>query len=157
MKDRAVGFVEVSVAGDALELAPGLTTGMSIGADVAAAELAPVGTTGGGAQVRVGVDRARAASGAGEHGWRRPGCRGTRLGSQRTGLAQRCVDQASARRGFFGTSASRPMGLKRCMRHTGWLVAQPDMEQQADQDESDQETLGKRRIGCHGGVPFSPA
>jgi hypothetical protein len=49
------------------------------------------------------------------------------------------------------------MGLKGGMRHTGWVVTQPDMEKQADQDESDQEAWVKQRMGCHGGVPFSPA
>ena len=138
-------------------LAPGLTTGRAMGAEVAAAAPAPVGTPGGGATVRVGVDRARAASGKGDHGWRRPGRLGTRIGSQLTGRVQRLVEQAGARLEVFGTSTSRPRGLKGCMRHTGGVVAQPDMEQQADQDESDQEAWVHQRMGCHGGVPFSPA
>ena len=100
-------------------LAPGLTTGRAMGAEVAAAAPAPVGTPGGGATVRVGVDRARAASGKGDHGWRRPGRLGTRIGSQLTGRVQRLVEQAGARLEVFGTSTSRPRGLKGCMRHTG--------------------------------------
>ena len=53
LKDRAVGFVEVSATRDTLQLPPGLRAGMAVGADVAAAEPAPVGTTWGGTKVRV--------------------------------------------------------------------------------------------------------
>jgi hypothetical protein len=70
VEERAVGLIQISAAKAALELAPGLTTGMAMGAEVAAAEPAPVGTTEGGANVRVDVDRARAASGEGDHGGR---------------------------------------------------------------------------------------
>jgi hypothetical protein len=157
MQQRALWLRAIALAGDARSLAPGLTTGRAMGADVAAAAPAPGGTTGGGAKVRVGGDRAWAASGEGEHGWRRPGRRGTRIGSQLTGRAKRFVDQAGARLGGFGTSASRPLGLKGCMRHTGGGVAHPDLEKPAAQDESDQEAMGKQRFGCHGGVPFALA
>src|SRR4030095_2803952 len=71
VEERAVGLIKITAVRDALELAPSLTTGMAIGADVAAAEPAPVGTTGDGAKVRVGVDRTRAASGQGDQWWRR--------------------------------------------------------------------------------------
>src|SRR5262252_4386389 len=44
VKDRAMGCREIALAGDALQLAPGLAAGMTIRADVAAAEPAMVGT-----------------------------------------------------------------------------------------------------------------
>ena len=43
MKDRAMGFIEIAVARDALQLAPGLAAGMPIGADVATSEPAVIG------------------------------------------------------------------------------------------------------------------
>jgi hypothetical protein len=36
-----------------------------------------------------------------------------------------------------------------------WIVGQPDMNQQAEQHESDQQELVKQRIGGPGTVPFS--
>ena len=63
MKDRAVGFVEISVAGDTLQLPPGLAPGMPIGAEVAASEPAVVGTIRSRTEVRLGVDGALASSG----------------------------------------------------------------------------------------------
>jgi hypothetical protein len=64
MKDRAAGFVEVSVTGDTRQLPPGLTTGMPIGAHSAAAQPAMVGISRLWTAVRVGVDSPSAASGA---------------------------------------------------------------------------------------------
>ena len=44
MKDRAMGLIEVSVARDTLELSPGLSAGMTIGAQVAQSKPAVVRT-----------------------------------------------------------------------------------------------------------------
>ena len=38
----------------------------------------------------------------------------------------------------------------------GRVVGQADMNEEADQHESDQEELVQQRVGCHGGAPFSP-
>lgn len=64
MEDRAACFIEVAVAGDALQLPPGLATGMPIGADIAAAQPAMVGTIRLWTEVRVGVDSPSAPLGA---------------------------------------------------------------------------------------------
>jgi hypothetical protein len=82
-----VGLREIPVARDALQLALGLAARMAVGAEVAAAEPALVGTTGSGTKVRVGVDGAPAASGEGDHGWRRPGRLGACISPLLTGLA----------------------------------------------------------------------
>ena len=66
MKDRAVRLSKISLAGDTLQLAPGLTTGMTIGAEVAASEPAVVGAIGLRTEVRLGVDGAPASSGEGD-------------------------------------------------------------------------------------------
>jgi len=128
---------------------------MAIGADVAAAEPAPVGTIGSGTKVRVGVDTAPASPGKGDHGWRRLRRLGTPIGFQLTGLAKRFVDQPDERFGLFGAPASTRLGLQGGIRHTRWVVGQPDMKKQADQDENNQQELVQQRVGCHDGAPFS--
>jgi hypothetical protein len=72
VEDRPMRFVEISAARHTLKLAPRLTARMAVGADVAAAEPAPVGTTWGGTKVLVGVDGALAPSGEGEERRWRP-------------------------------------------------------------------------------------
>ena len=119
---------------------------MAIGADVAAAAPAPVGTIGSGTKVRVGVDTAPASPGKGDHGWRRLRRLGTPIGFQLTGLAKRFVDQPDERFGLFGAPASTRLGLQGGIRHTRWVVGQPDMKKQADQDESNQQELVKQRF-----------
>jgi hypothetical protein len=68
MKDRAVDFVEVSVAGDTLQLPPGTATRMPIGAEVAASEPAMVGTLRSWTEVRSGVDSPPASTGEADEG-----------------------------------------------------------------------------------------
>src|SRR2546429_8194548 len=68
MKNRAMGFGDIPVTGDTLQLAPELATRMSVGADVAAAEPAMVGTIRIATKVRSGVDSALAASREGDEG-----------------------------------------------------------------------------------------
>ena len=92
MENRASGFVKIALASDTLKLAPGLTAGMAIGADVATVEPALVGTSRFGTEVRLGVDGSLAASGKGENRWWRAGRLGRRIGALLTGLAQRFVD-----------------------------------------------------------------
>jgi len=67
-KDRAVGFVEVSVAGDTLQLPPGTATGIPIGAEVAASEPAMVGTIRSWTEVRLGGARPPASAGEADEG-----------------------------------------------------------------------------------------
>ena len=63
MKDRAVGVVEVALTGDTLQLPPELAAGMAIGADIAAAQPAMIGTIRLWTEVRVGVDSPSATPG----------------------------------------------------------------------------------------------
>ena len=94
----------------------------------------------------VGVDGAPAASGEGDHGWRRPGRFGAFISPLLTGLAKRFVDQTGERLGFFGTSTSRRMRLQGRIGYTGWVSGQAHMKQQADQYESDQQELNWLRV-----------
>jgi len=63
MKDGAVRLREIALARDTLQLAPRLTAGMPIGADVATAKPPMVGTIRIRAEVSVGVDGAPTSAG----------------------------------------------------------------------------------------------
>jgi hypothetical protein len=71
VKERAMGFGEISMAGDALPLAPGLAARMPIRTDVAMSEPAVIGAIGSRTPMLRSVDGVPASSGAGEH---RRGC-----------------------------------------------------------------------------------
>ena len=81
MKDRAVRLRKIARAGDTLQLAPGLTAGMAVGADVAAPEPAVIGAIVIWTKVLRGVDGASASPGKDEQGRWRAGGLGTRFGS----------------------------------------------------------------------------
>ena len=156
MKDRAVGFVEVSLTGDTLQLPPGLATGMPIGADITAAQPAMVGTIRLWTEVRVGVDSPSATSGVMDD--RRWAARrlGLRIGCLCTGCAQRFVEESGEGFGLFDASASALMGLGGRRGCTRRVVRPPDVHEEADQHESDQQELVKQRGGYHWERPFSP-
>ena len=103
MKDRAVGLIEIAVARDTLQLAPGLATGMPIGADVAAAEPAVIGSNRDPDRSAHEVStvrrrpRVKVITGGGDA--RRLGAR---IGALLTGLAERFVDEPGKGFGFFG-------------------------------------------------------
>ena len=63
MKDGAVRLREIALARDALELVSGLATGLAVGADIAAAQPARIGTIRLWTEVRVGVDSPSATLG----------------------------------------------------------------------------------------------
>jgi hypothetical protein len=71
------------------------------------------------------------------------------IGLLLTGLAQRFVDESRKGCGFDGTFASALVGFGGCFGRTGWVVGQADMDEEADQHESDQQELVKQRVGCH--------
>jgi hypothetical protein len=92
MKERAVGFVEVSVAGDTLQLPPGTATGMPIGAEVAASEPAMVGTIRGRTEVRLGVVSPLASAGEADEGRWEVQRLGACCGPLFTGFTKRFMD-----------------------------------------------------------------
>jgi hypothetical protein len=105
---------------------------MAIGADVATTEPAAIVATVMRAKVHVGVDGAPAAPAEGDHGWGRTVRLGTFISPLLTGLAQRFVNQPGEGLGGFGASTSGWSGRRERMRHTGWVVVQPDMKEQED-------------------------
>src|SRR5439155_4241427 len=135
----------------------GLTNGRkSIGADIAAAQPAMIGTIRLWTEVRVGVDSPSATAGVTEN--RRWEARrlGLRIGCLFTGCAQRFVEESGEGCGLFDASASALMGSGgRCGR-TRRVVRPHDVHEEADQHESDQQELVKQRGGYHWERPLSP-
>jgi hypothetical protein len=58
-----------------------------------------------------------------------------------TGFTERWVDEAGKRLRCFGTPASA--WLSRRFRHTGRVVGQPDMDDEAEQHKSNEQELVK--------------
>jgi hypothetical protein len=87
MKHRAVRLIKVAVARDTLQLPPGLAPGMTIGADVTAAEPAAVRTIRSGTEMPRGVDSASASPGEDHHRRGRAGGLGTQIDSVLTRFA----------------------------------------------------------------------
>src|SRR5919106_1414614 len=102
MKDRASGFIEVSVARDTLELAPGLTTGMAVGTQVAESQPAEVRTIRVGTEVGLCLDGASASAGEGDDRRWRPGFLGSCIGPLLAGFTLRLVNESGKGLGVFG-------------------------------------------------------
>ena len=138
MENGAMSFIKIALARDALKLSPSLAAGMPIGADVAAAEPAVIGTIVIRTEMPRGVDGALASPREEDHRrWRARGF-GTRIEPLLTGLTQGFVDISGERFGFFGAFGSRLIGLDRPGRCSSGWIGPPDMDQQADQHQSNQ-------------------
>src|SRR4030095_2936750 len=70
MKDRPQALQEVAATGDAEQLPPGPSIGVAIGAEIAPADPAPIGTVRVRTEVRRGVDLAAAPPCQDDAGWR---------------------------------------------------------------------------------------
>jgi hypothetical protein len=71
MQERAKGLQKIAATDDAQQLAPGTTIGMAIGAEIAPADPAAIGTIRVGADMVPGVHLALGATGGGDP-WRWP-------------------------------------------------------------------------------------
>jgi hypothetical protein len=111
-----------------LQLAPGLTAGMTVRADVAAAEPAMVRTIRLGTEVGVRVDRPSATSGEGDHRWGRSRCLGASISRLLTGLAERFVEEPSEGLRLFGAFTLGLIGLKGPVRCGPGMVGPPEMD-----------------------------
>ena len=84
-------------------------------------------------------------------GWRAE-CHGTSTERLLTRVAQRLRDKAKQ-----GSEAvarlRRRVGRGRGLRSDAGSVGSPDMDEEAEQPESDQEELGKPQVWCHDKVP----
>jgi hypothetical protein len=143
VKDRAMGCRERALAGDAWQLTPGLAAGMTVSADVAAAESAMGGTIRLGTAVGVRVDRPSATSGEGDHRWGRSRGLGASMSPLLTGLAERFVEEPSEGLRLFGALTPGLIGLQGPVRCGPGMVGPPEMDHEENQHESDQQELGK--------------
>src|SRR4030095_7721281 len=131
MQRGAMGLLEVTFTAGAIQLAPGTAIGMAIGAEIAPAHPAPIGTVRVRAEVRRGVDLAAAPPR--RHEARRRSCGGLRagIGGVRTGGAVRLGGEA--RKGFGLTLVLWQEGWELWRRARGRLGAWPrHMEADAD-------------------------
>jgi len=92
---------------------------------------------------RVRIDRPLAPSGEADDRRLRAWHLGADIGSLCTGRAQRFVEQSGKGLGFCGACASALVGVEARLGHGEWLVGQPDMDEKADEDESNCQELVK--------------
>ena len=154
MSDGAVRLREIALAGDTLQLAPELTAGMTIGAEVATAEPPMVGAIWIGAEVRLGVDNAPTAAGEADAGRWEARRRGARFGPLFTGLTERFMDESRKGFGGLGTLASGRGQLAGRLGYGPGSVGPPYVHHEVDQHESNQEKLGKQQRRRHDKVPL---
>src|SRR5215216_7970715 len=96
MKQCAVGFLEITTAASAMQLSPGASAGMPVGADIALPYPASVGTVRMRAEVPRGVHLVPAATCRGDRRrWGRRELNHGRLGGLLTGSTGRLVSEAS--------------------------------------------------------------
>jgi|SRR5712691_7745165 hypothetical protein len=117
---------------------------MPVGAEVAASEPAVVGAIGLWTEVRLRIDSPPASSGEVDAGrWQDRRLR-ARIGPLLTGLTQRFVNETAERLGHFGAFASEFVRLEGCLRCGVGIIGPPDMNDEADQHESDHKELVKQ-------------
>jgi hypothetical protein len=138
MQDRAVRLREIAVARDALQLTPGLATGMPVGADIPPGEPAMIRAIRIGTEVRWSIDSASASSGEGEERRWRTGGFGTRIGTLLTSVTERFVDEASEGFRRFGAGSSGLVRREGPVRCGPGMVGPPDMDNEEAYYESDQ-------------------
>ena len=138
MEEGAVGCVEVPVAGDALQLPPGLVAGRPIGAEVTASKPPVVGTIRVWAEVSARVDGTLASSS--EEGYQRqsPQCLGAWIAAVLTEITQWLVDDPGEQLGVLGAFAAALFGFEECCGFMAWCIRPPHMDHEADKHEGDQ-------------------
>src|SRR5215467_5548971 len=131
MKDGAEGLEKITVTGNAQQLPPGAAIGMAIGAEIAPAHPAAIGTIWVGAEMVGGVDLAAAPSRWHKTRGRSGGGLWARVGGVRTGVTVRLVGEA--RKGFWLTLALGPWawGLQCRRPHRSGLAGPRPMQHDA--------------------------
>jgi hypothetical protein len=129
-------LIKIALARDALKLSPSLAARMPIGANVAAAEPAVIGTILIRTEMPRGVDGALASPREEDHRrWRARGF-GTRIEPLLTGLTQGFVEISGERFGLFGARAAGLVRLERHCRGGARSVGPPDMDEETTQHQS---------------------
>jgi hypothetical protein len=99
--------------------------------------------------VKSGVDSPLAASGKGNKGRWRARRLGASVGFLLTGLAERFVEESGEGFGLCGASATRLIGLAGHLGGDAVIVGPPNMDDAADQHESDQQELVQQQVRRH--------
>jgi hypothetical protein len=108
MKDGAEGLKKIAATGDAEQLPPGAPIGMAIGAEIAPAHPAAIGTVRVGAEMAGGVDLTPTSARHDDAwGW---GCRGVGVGVARIGTGVAVRLGGEAHKGFRLAAALAPWG-----------------------------------------------
>src|SRR5262249_6686842 len=135
MKDRAQGLQKIAATDDTEQLAPGTTIGMAVGAEIAPADPAAIGTIRVRAEVHRGVELA-AAPPRGDHArGRSGGGLWARVSGVLTGVTVRFGGEACKR--FGGTVALWRWGWE-CRRTRGGVAWPQDMEHDTQPHQGDQ-------------------
>src|SRR5262249_29447537 len=152
MQRGALGLLEVPFTAGAIQLAPGTAVGMAVGAEIAPADPAPIGTVRVRAEMQGGVHLAAAPPCGHDAGWRRAGGRWTEVASLRTGVAIRLGGEA--RKGHALTMALGHWGSGlECRRTRGGVAGPRPMEHDAQPYECDQRELVVKEMGDHDKIP----
>jgi hypothetical protein len=148
MQERAESLEKVAATNDAQPLPPETATGMALGAQIAPAHPAAIGTGRVGADMACGVDLTPAPARHDDAWWR--GCRGlwARVPGGLTGGAGRLVDEAH--KGFRLAAARAPWWR----RVSGGTVTRPrPLEHEAQPEQGKQHQLGEQESRDHGKTP----
>ena len=149
VKERTKGLEKVATTDHTQQLPPGTTIGMAIGAEIAPADPAPIGTVRVRAEMGGGVDLAAAPSRRHDARWRSCGGLRARGGGVLTGVAGRLCGEA--RKGFGLTAPRAPWwrGLRWWRLRNGTVAWPRPLEQEAQPHQGDQHQLGKKEMGDH--------
>src|SRR5215510_8911203 len=149
VEDRAEGLQKIATADHAHQLSPGTATGMAIGAEIAPAHPAPIGTVWIRAEMGGGVHLASSSPCGHDTWWRGVGCLWAGIARVCTGLARRLCGEAH--KGFALTRALGPWGYgRRCHRACGGGAGPHPMEHDAQPYEYDQRELVQEKMRYHG-------
>src|SRR5215510_16280355 len=152
MKERAEGLEKIAATGNTPQLPPGTAIRMAIGAEIAPAHPAAIGTVWVWAEVRRGIHLAAAPSRG--HDARGRACGGlwARVGAMRTGVAVRLGGEPC--KGFGRTLTRAPWGWGlRCRRAHGGVAGPCPLKHEAQPYQGNQGQLVEKESGDHGKTP----
>src|SRR5262249_35412074 len=149
MKERAEGLEKVAATDHTQQLPPGTATRMAVGAEIAPADPAPIGTVWVRAEVHRGGGLAAAAPCGHEGGWWSCGGGQAGSGGVLTGVAVRLFDEAF--KGFGRTVALWLWGCGvQCRRARGGVAGPRPLEHEAQPHQGDQHQLVEKEMRYHG-------
>jgi hypothetical protein len=138
MKERAMSFEKIALSTAAIQLSPGATAGMTVGADIASPKPAAIATGGMGTALVGGVDVAAASTCRDQAWWRGTGRLRVRLDGLLTGVTVGRAGQADKGCGR-SRALSRWRGRLGCRLPLSLTIAWPgQVQHDAEPKESQQ-------------------